>query len=93
MFPALSAESCGLILRLRDAIDEPIMTAPQARLTRLLLVHYWRRLVLRYPTIEAPLDDWPLARAHRALARIYPQLVQLSGGAPDCNTRFGYITK
>jgi len=93
VFPALSAESCGLILRVCDALDGPIMTAPQARLTLLLLVHYWRRLVLRYPTIEAPLDDWPLARAHRALVRIYPQLVQLSGGAPGCAARFGCITK
>jgi len=49
--------------------------------------------VLRYPTIEAPLDDWPLARAHRALASLYPQLVQMSGGTPDCATRFACVTK
>jgi len=93
VFPALNAESCGVIARLCGALDKHVMTVPQARLTRLLLVHFWRRLVLRYPTIEAPLDDWPLARAHRALASLYPQLVQMSGGTPDCVTRFAYITK
>jgi phenylacetic acid degradation operon negative regulatory protein len=93
VFPALSAESCAVIARLCSALDGCVLTTPQARVTRVLLVHFWRRLVLRYPTIEAPLDDWPLARAHRALASLYPQLVRMSDGAPECKTRFDCVTK
>ena len=93
VFPVLNAESCGLIARLCGALDGQVLKAPQARLTRLLLVHFWRRLVLRYPTIEAPLDDWPLALAHRALANLYPQLVQMSDGAPGSASRFSHVTK
>jgi len=82
-----------LIARLCGALDGRALTAPQARVTRVLLVHFWRRLVLRYPAIEAPLDDWPLAHAHRALADLYPQLLRMSDGAPECKTRFKCVTK
>ena len=93
VFPALNAERCALIARLCGALDGRALTAPQARVTRVLLVHFWRRLVLRYPAIEAPLDDWPLAHAHRALADLYPQLLRMSDGAPECKTRFKCVTK
>jgi len=52
----------------------------QALLARLLLIHEWRRVVLRDPRLPAPLlpADWPGHAARALCARLYPLLVEPS---------------
>ena len=44
---------------------------------RVLLIHFWRRLVLRHPAPPEGLiePDWPGQTCHAALARLYPALI------------------
>ncbi|KNG93263.1 PaaX family transcriptional regulator C-terminal domain-containing protein [Pseudaestuariivita atlantica] len=60
---------------------QPPADPEEAAALRILALHFWRRLVLRYPPIHAPLaaDIWPLPAAHDAIAAVYHRL----GGAPD----------
>lgn len=65
----LAADLQGLVL--------PLPTALDAAAARMLLIHRWRRLVLRFPDIPADLMpvDTPLADPRRAVAELYAQLV------------------
>lgn len=49
---------------------------------RILLIHNWRRLVLRHPAPPQGLTGpfWPGETCHAALARLYPELVKASEG-------------
>lgn len=53
------------------------MSPLTAMATRYLLIHAWRRLVLRHPLIPQELlpDDWPGAICHTMLSTVYPKLV------------------
>ena len=64
------------------------LTPNQAIFSRVLLIHFWRRLVLRYPSIEAPIADWPISQVHRDIAAIYPQLLNVSGAKQAAQARF-----
>jgi len=46
---------------------------------RYLIVHAWRRLVLRHPLLPRQLleEDWPGYACHRAICNLYPQLVRI----------------
>ena len=48
----------------------------EERAARVLLLHRWRRTVLRHPPVPAVLaaPDWPFAQAHAAMARSYRTL-------------------
>lgn len=60
-----------------QALDLPLPTTLDAAAARMLLIHRWRRLVLRFPDIPADLmpGDTPLTNPRQAVARIYAQLV------------------
>jgi phenylacetic acid degradation operon negative regulatory protein len=62
----------------RDAIK--LMSPLCALTTRFLLIHAWRRMVLRHPLMPQGLlpPDWPGATCHDAICSIYPQLVERS---------------
>ncbi|MFT7594170.1 MAG: phenylacetic acid degradation operon negative regulatory protein [Paracoccaceae bacterium] len=74
--PAHRAALVGLAADLQ-ALAVPLPTALDAAAARMLLIHRWRRLVLRFPDIPADLmpDDAPLVDPRRAVADIYAQLV------------------
>ncbi|MFT5896869.1 MAG: phenylacetic acid degradation operon negative regulatory protein [bacterium] len=62
----------------RDAIR--LMSPLCALTTRFLLIHAWRRMVLRHPLMPQGLlpVDWPGTTCHEAICSIYPQLVERS---------------
>ena len=53
-----------------------------ALVLRYLLIHAWRRLVLRHPLVPQGLlpATWPGAMCHQALCELYPRLVAQSEG-------------
>ncbi len=53
-----------------------------ALVLRYLLIHAWRRLVLRHPLVPQGLlpPSWPGAMCHQALCELYPELVAQSEG-------------
>lgn len=62
----------------RDAIKR---MSPLCALTaRFLLIHAWRRMVLRHPLMPQGLlpSEWPGTTCHDAICSIYPQLVARS---------------
>lgn len=79
VLPALNPETCQRIRAGCQDLCDCEMSPDQARIARVLLIHFWRRLVLRYPTVEAPIAHWPLAEVHRDIAALYPQLLRMSG--------------
>lgn len=74
--PAHRAALVGMAADLQ-AMVAPLPTALDAAAARMLLVHRWRRLVLRFPDIPADLmpQDTPLRDPRRAVADIYARLV------------------
>ncbi len=64
------------------ALREDI-TPKDALIIRIILMHFWRRLVLRHAHVHAPFDDniWPLPRLHQAMAAVYPKLASVSAPA------------
>ena len=57
-----------------------VLPADQALLARILLIHEYRRLVLKSPALPDGLlpDDWPGTKARHLAARLYPRLVMAS---------------
>jgi phenylacetic acid degradation operon negative regulatory protein len=88
VLPTLNPETCQKISSGCQDLQDRHMDPDQARIARVLLIHFWRRLVLRYPTVEAPIAYWPLAQVHRDIAVLYPQLLRLSGVTNVDQTRF-----
>jgi len=74
--PAHRLALAGLASDLQ-ALAVPLPTALDAAAARMLLIHRWRRLVLRFPDIPAELMpvDTPLGDPRQAVADIYAQLV------------------
>ena len=76
-----------LINSLCDVVDTVTMSnmisAEDALIIRIVLIHFWRRLVLRHIHISGPFDEvfWPLPRLHRAMAVLYPILAEQSAAA------------
>jgi phenylacetic acid degradation operon negative regulatory protein len=56
------------------------LTPLQAMATRLLLIHQWRRLVLRHPLLPAECcpADWPGGACHALVADVYHRLLPSS---------------
>jgi phenylacetic acid degradation operon negative regulatory protein len=56
------------------------LVAEDALVIRVLLNHFWRRLVLWHPPIVAPFDEelWPMPKLQRILAETYHDLVEKS---------------
>ena len=88
IFPVLNSETCRMIIEGCRTLTDFELTPNQAIFSRVLLIHFWRRLVLRYPSIEAPIADWPISQVHRDIAAIYPQLLNVSGAKQAAQARF-----
>lgn len=79
MDPDLTAEYAALADLLAPLTPEAMAALPplDALAMRVLLIHFWRRLVLRHPAppegLTAP--DWPGETCHAALTRLYPALI------------------
>ena len=56
------------------------LTPEKMLVVRILMIHFWRRMVLRYPQINAPLPvkNWPLPGLHRQIAENYHLLASKS---------------
>lgn len=59
-----------------------------ALVLRYLLIHAWRRLVLRHPLVPQGLlpPSWPGAICHRTLCELYPRLIVQSEGWWEIST-------
>jgi phenylacetic acid degradation operon negative regulatory protein len=70
------AEGYARFLDAVAPLAEAAIPREEALPLRLLLVHEWRRLVLRDPLLPAPLlpEDWPGTRARAAAAALYARL-------------------
>ena len=88
VLPALNAKTCQRIGTCCQDLRDGEMTPDQARVARVLLIHFWRRLVLRYPTVQAPIPDWPLGQVQRDIAGLYPKLLRISCAGNRAETRF-----
>lgn len=88
ILPVLNSETCRMISAGCRTLTGFELKPNQAVFARVLLIHFWRRLVLRYPYIEAPIADWPFSQVHRDIAAIYPQLLNLSGTKQAAEARF-----
>lgn len=77
--PAHRASLVALALDLR-ALDKPVIAPLDAAAARLLLIHRWRRIVLRFPDLAVELlpKDAPLRDPRAAVARAYAALTPLA---------------
>ena len=96
--PKINAEMCDVVRTVAEGIADTRPSDPHETLAiRILMIHFWRRLVLRHPPIHAPLpnDLWPMTETQAALAKAYPLLVEASapasGGAGTALERFRQI--
>ncbi len=72
------------------------MSPLDALAARCLLIHEWRRVLLRSPVVDPRFvpDDWPMSQCHELVARLYWQvspaaerwLEQNAARANDCDT-------
>ena len=80
--PDLTAEYAALAEMLEPLTPEALSALPplDALAMRVLLIHFWRRLVLRHPAPPDGLIDpgWPGETCHTALTRLYPALIASS---------------
>ena len=84
--PALAASYAGFLALYRPLAERLATTLPsdeQALRLRLLLIHDYRRLLLRDPQLPAALlpADWPGEQARRLCAALYRQLLAPSEAA------------
>jgi phenylacetic acid degradation operon negative regulatory protein len=65
------------LLKYQDiAANKSPMTALDATVARILMLHDWRRMLLRYPVVPALLQpsDWSMPSAHTLVAKTYKRL-------------------
>lgn len=76
-YRAFVAHFTPLDLALAKAVDVP---GTDALVARVLLIHEYRRIVLRDPGLPAPLlpEDWPGAAARQLAARLYRKVARES---------------
>lgn len=86
--PYISVPNCTGILRSIDAIDGDLDPKTACNI-RILLLHFWRRLMHRFPSVHAPLPEeiWPMPQVQREIARVYGELTRIAG-LPDTPERF-----
>lgn len=96
--PSPKLEFCQYLDSIAGQVADSEMRPEDALIIRILLIHFWRRLALRYPQITSPLSEevWPLPRLHRSIATVYPCLLTksktaLPGPQTDAFERFGLM--
>jgi phenylacetic acid degradation operon negative regulatory protein len=70
----------ALVAPVGEALDRMDPSPAQAVALRTLVIHHWRRIVLRSPDLPAAIvgHDWPGEEARRMVARIYGRLLEQS---------------
>jgi phenylacetic acid degradation operon negative regulatory protein len=60
------------------------LTSVDAMLARILILHDWRRMLLRYPVVPTALqpDDWSMPSAHKLISKTYKSLLDQSEDHP-----------
>lgn len=86
LHPNLPFDQIDALIRIADGLLEALdalYEGPKAAIReryviRILLIHFWRRLVLKVPAISPPLPEtvWRLPILHERLAKLYPKLVE-----------------
>jgi phenylacetic acid degradation operon negative regulatory protein len=93
--PSPQVELVNQMDEIVTAAGQGNISAEEALIIRILLTHFWRRLVLWHPPILSPFDEtlWPLPKLHRTIANNYHQLCEKSDAAlsrdPDLVMRGG----
>lgn len=67
---------------LAECVDA--LPALDAMAARILILHDWRRMLLRYPVVPTALqpEEWSMPAAHHLISRIYKRLVETSETQP-----------
>ena len=78
--PSEIGERFRELITLFGPLDPSGLETQDAMSARLLLIHFWRRIVLRYDTLPMALRprDWPEQEAHSLVAGLYRNLWPLS---------------
>lgn len=79
----LTSEHAGALLALRNDLETLCgldLTPLDAMAARMLLIHRWRRIVLRFPEIPPELlpQDFPFSTPRKSVAQVYKQLTVAS---------------
>jgi len=75
----LGYEYYQLISRFKPLMKNPPADGLDAMATRCLLIHSWRRLLLRTPTLASDImPDWPQSECHALTAGLYQRLLPAS---------------
>ena len=75
----LGSEYFLLISRFKPLMKSPPADGLDAMATRCLLIHSWRRLLLRTPTLARDImPDWPQSECHTLVAELYQRLLPAS---------------
>ena len=75
----LADEYCLLVSRIKPLMKNPPADGLDAMATRCLLIHSWRRLLLRTPTLARDImPDWPQSECHTLTAGLYQRLLPAS---------------
>jgi len=86
--PDSSAQHYYRLMQRFQPIASALPTDPLSSLAvRCLLIHEWRRVLLRYTTLPAELvpADWPHTDCHRFVANLYQQLFEAGEHWMDAN--------
>lgn len=89
--PVINSDACNVLIKVCSQDYGASISCVSARALRVLAIHLWRRLVLRYPIIQAPIPDrdWPLGQVHEILASAYPRWVAKSGEGEKASKTLG----
>jgi len=71
--PSPQQNLINALLQILNSVDAEEIEAQDALIVRLLMIHFWRRLVLRHPVVNSPFNEevWPLPKLHKLVAKIY----------------------
>ena len=71
--PSPQKDLINALLQILNLVDAEKIEAQDALIIRVLMIHFWRRLVLRHPIVNSPFEEeiWPLPKLHEVVANIY----------------------
>ena len=91
--PSPNIEIISELCTTLKAVKTAELSPQNALIIRILVIHFWRRIVLKHPGVHAPFGDafWPLPTLHHELAEIYERLAIQSESALPRPTKAGVI--
>lgn len=71
--PSPQQNLISALLQILNSLDPEVIEAQDALIVRVLMIHFWRRLVLRHPVVNSPFNEevWPLPKLHKLVAKTY----------------------